>query len=318
MHCTVYTFKNVIWNTKGLIFCQVRFCQKLGVPSCPFGFFNGSYALYYTYLKSWQSDLGLDCLQLLPLHPASWFHIMQVIQTLQSYHQRCLQNHRGVLKDMLSIIFTLLWLWYTQPAACTSSVYSVHIYLSAVIGADCRHVDILLACCFDIEQLIAAKYMCIFKEVAHKPVVLAASSFMSSSWCKFCGLHSLSRFVHTKVRKAAILYICRNGAFANHVQGSGQPIKQGSQDTKLCEVWAGTKIFSDGYLSWNKFYLFVNKQGCVPQRMLVTPAGTLQAFLGIEQSPQDQLLCQYVPAGHISLRHQKTKIWMVWIQSSSC
>ena len=49
-------------------------------------------------------------------------------------------------------------------------------------------------------------------------------------------------------------------------------------------------------------YIFAVKQvvlvceqaRCVPQGMLVTPAGTLRAFLGIGKSPQDQLLCQYV------------------------
>lgn len=45
--------------------------------------------------------------------------------------------------------------------------------------------------------------------------------------------------------------------------------------------------------------------------MIVTPAGTLLAFLGIGQSPQDQLLCQYVPAQHISLRSPKTDLCKV-------
>ncbi len=51
--------------------------------------------------------------------------------------------------------------------------------------------------------------------------------------------------------------------------------------------------------------IFVCKQVCVPERILVTPAGTLLAFLGTGQSPQDQLLCQYVPAQHNSLGNQK-------------
>ena len=63
------------------------------------------------------------------------------------------------------------------------------------------------------------------------------------------------------------------------------------------------------YIFAVKQVLLVCEQArCVPQRMLVTPAGTLRAFLGIGQSPQDQLLCQYVPARHISLRHRKTKL----------
>lgn len=95
-------------RTKVSVFLSGQVLSETWCPFLSLGFFNGSYALYFTYLESWQSDLGLDCLQLLPLHPASWFHIVQVIQTLQSYHQRCLQNQHCFLKDMLSIMFTLL------------------------------------------------------------------------------------------------------------------------------------------------------------------------------------------------------------------
>jgi len=81
--------------------------------------FNGG-SCTVSHLESWQSYLGLDRLQLLPLDPSSWFHIMQMVPQaltpepalpLERYaegvvHPSVVATHNLLLTHHLRIVYT--------------------------------------------------------------------------------------------------------------------------------------------------------------------------------------------------------------------